>query len=130
ARVFRKPVRRHDDPRFHAGGRPGAVSVGVPFEPGGVDGPGPQQQPHRPATDREAGAAACDQTRDLRFRLIDTAGSEIGVVTHAVADVEIGDTVRLPDGRPVAVVEVYDDEFGREGGVHATLVVDADSDAA
>jgi hypothetical protein len=68
--------------------------------------------------------------RDLSFRLIDTAGSEIGVVTHAVADVEIGDTVRLPDGRPVEVVEVYDDEAGQEGGVHATLVVDDDSDTS
>ena len=42
----------------------------------------------------------------FRFRLIDTAGSEIGVVTHTAADVEIGDTVRLPDGRPVEVLEV------------------------
>ena len=66
----------------------------------------------------------------FRFRVIDTAGSEIGVVTHAVADVEIGDRVRLPDGRPVEVVEVYDDEFGQEGGVHATLVVDDESDTS
>jgi hypothetical protein len=32
--------------------------------------------------------------------------------------------VALPDGTEVEVVEVYDDEDGREGGVAATLVVD------
>jgi len=32
--------------------------------------------------------------------------------------------IRLPDGRAVEVLEVYDDEFGREGGVQATVVVD------
>jgi hypothetical protein len=60
-----------------------------------------------------------------RFRLIDMAGGEIGIVAderHAIAD---GDQVALPDGRLVEVVEVYDDEeHGQEGGVAATLVVD------
>jgi hypothetical protein len=32
--------------------------------------------------------------------------------------------VRTPDGAPVTVLEVYDDEFGREGGAVATLVVE------
>jgi hypothetical protein len=32
--------------------------------------------------------------------------------------------VYLPDGGPATVVEVYDDEHGREGGVQATLVVE------
>ena len=66
----------------------------------------------------------------FRFRLIDISGSEIGVVTHAVAAVDIGDTVCLPDGRPVEVVEVYDDVSGQEGGVTATLVVDDDSETS
>jgi hypothetical protein len=35
-----------------------------------------------------------------------------------------GETVLLPDGRPVEVIEVYDDEFGPRGGVQATVVVD------
>jgi hypothetical protein len=56
--------------------------------------------------------------------VIDLAGSELGTIASAVAEVAAGDTVQRPDGRPVEVVEVYDDEFGREGGVAATLVVD------
>jgi hypothetical protein len=36
-----------------------------------------------------------------------------------------GEIVNLPDGRPVEVVEIYDDEeHGQEGDVAATLVVD------
>lgn len=61
----------------------------------------------------------------FRYRLIDTAGGEIGIVEHEQPEIGEGDMVELPDGTPVAVVEVYDDdEFGREGGVQATLVVD------
>jgi hypothetical protein len=38
----------------------------------------------------------------------------------------MGETVYLPNGQPAEVVEVYDDpEHGQEGGVQATLVVDA-----
>lgn len=60
-----------------------------------------------------------------RFRLIDIAGGEIGIVTDERDSIIDGDTVELPDGRGVAVVEVYDDEeHGKEGGVAATLVVD------
>ena len=59
-----------------------------------------------------------------QFRLIDTAGSELGIVEQDAASVVEGDEVRLPDGRAVEVVEVYDDEHGRDGGVQATLVVD------
>ena len=64
----------------------------------------------------------------FRFRLIDTAGSELGIVESAVAELAVGDTAQMPDGRPVDVVEVYDDEFGQEGGVAATLVVDDGTD--
>lgn len=60
-----------------------------------------------------------------RFRLIDMAGGEIGIVTEERDSINDGDKVALPDGRLVEVVEVYDDEeHGREGGVAATLVVD------
>ena len=65
-------------------------------------------------------------TAEFRFRLIDMAGGEIGIVTHPTPAVAMGETVHLPDGQPVEVVEVYDDEeHGQEGGVQATLVVDA-----
>ena len=61
----------------------------------------------------------------FRFRLIDMAGGEIGIVTCPTPTVAMGDTVHLPGGEPVTVVEVYDDEeHGQEGGVQATLVVD------
>jgi hypothetical protein len=61
----------------------------------------------------------------FRFRLVDTAGSELGVVSYQTPRVAAGETVYLPDGGPASVVEVYDDEeHGREGGVQATLVVD------
>lgn len=60
----------------------------------------------------------------FRLRLIDTAGSVIGIVSWDSETVREGDTVRLPDGRAVEVLEVYDDEFGQEGGVQATVVVD------
>ena len=58
------------------------------------------------------------------FRLIDTAGSEIGLISWATEAVTVGDTVQLPDGRSAEVLDVYDDEYGRDGGVQATLVVD------
>jgi|GEM_PF-2386683 len=62
----------------------------------------------------------------FRFRLIDTTGSELAIVPYAVPRVKEGETVHLPDGRGVTVLEVYDDEeHGQEGGVQATLVVDA-----
>jgi hypothetical protein len=60
----------------------------------------------------------------FRVRLIDTAGSELAIVTYSVPNVREGDTVDLPDGRSVTVLEVYDDEDGQEDGVSATLVVD------
>jgi hypothetical protein len=59
-----------------------------------------------------------------RFRLIDTAGSVIEIVEDSRTTIEEGSTVLLPSGEPIEVLEVYDDEYGREGGVVATLVVD------
>jgi hypothetical protein len=62
----------------------------------------------------------------FRYRLVDTAGSVLAVVPYSVPRVREGETVHLPDGRGVTVLEVYDDEeHGQEGGVQATLVVDA-----
>jgi hypothetical protein len=58
------------------------------------------------------------------YRLIDTAGGEIGIVFDERAVIEEDDLVSHPDGRELQVIEVYDDEDGQEGGVVATLVVD------
>ena len=52
------------------------------------------------------------------------AGSVIGIVSWGSETITEGDVVQLPDGRPVEVIEVYDDEFGQEGGVQATVAVD------
>ena len=62
----------------------------------------------------------------FRFRLIDTAGSELGFATYAVPDMRPGDTVHLPGGRGVKVTEVRWNEDYQEGDVQATLVVDAE----
>ncbi len=61
---------------------------------------------------------------DFRYRLIDTAGSEIGIVSINRSKITEGDTVMLPDGSTGTVVDVYDDEAGQEGGVVATLAVE------
>jgi hypothetical protein len=58
-----------------------------------------------------------------QYRLIDTAGSEIALVSDERSEIVEGEAVALPDGTTAAVLEVYDDEDGREGGVEATLVV-------
>jgi hypothetical protein len=52
------------------------------------------------------------------------AGGEIGIVEDARERIDVDEQVTLPDGATAAVVDVYDDEFGREGGVAATLAVD------
>jgi hypothetical protein len=62
-----------------------------------------------------------------KYRLIDTAGGEIGIVSLDRAGIVEGDTVTLPDSTTGSVVEVYDDEDGQEGGVVATLVVEEES---
>jgi hypothetical protein len=60
----------------------------------------------------------------MRYRLIDTAGGEIGIVDDDRAQIGEDDMVALPDGTVATVIEIYDDEHGQEGGVVATLVVD------
>ena len=60
----------------------------------------------------------------MRYRLIDTAGSEIGIVDDERPEIAEGEVVETPNGSSATVVEVYDDEHGMEGGVAATLVVE------
>jgi hypothetical protein len=56
--------------------------------------------------------------------VIDTSGSEIGLVRDERPELAEDDELTLPDGRVAPVLEVYDDDDGREGGVAATVVVD------
>jgi hypothetical protein len=59
------------------------------------------------------------------YRIIDTAGSELGIVEDPRAAIREGEDVALPEGGTAEVLDVYDDEeHGREGGVNATLVAD------
>ena len=60
----------------------------------------------------------------LRYRLIDTAGGVINIIDDKRELIVEGDLVLLPDGLSGTVVEVYDDEDGKEGDVQATLVVE------
>ena len=60
----------------------------------------------------------------LRYRLIDTAGGVINIIDDKRGLIVEGDLVLLPDGLSGTVVEVYDDEDGKEGDVQATLVVE------
>ncbi len=60
----------------------------------------------------------------FRFRLIDTAGGEISIIIDSRPIIQVGELVKLPDGSTASVVEIYDDENGREGNVEATLVVE------
>ena len=59
-----------------------------------------------------------------RYRLVDTSGSEVGVIADERAQIGEDDTVLTPYGSEAVVVEVYDDETGQEGGVAATLVIE------
>ena len=57
------------------------------------------------------------------YRLIDTAGSELGIVELDDSNVAEDAPIELPEGGPAIIIEIYDDEDGKEGGVEATLVV-------
>ena len=60
-----------------------------------------------------------------RYRIVDSAGSELGIVEDPRDAIELGEMARLPEGGEAEVIDVYDDdEHGREGGVNATLAVD------
>lgn len=62
----------------------------------------------------------------FRYRLIDTAGSEIGIITDSRPLIQTGESVQLPDadGATGTVIEIYDDDDGKEGDVQATLVIE------
>jgi hypothetical protein len=62
--------------------------------------------------------------RVVRYRLIDMAGGEIGIIDDDRESISDSEVVTTPDGARVPVAEIYDDEHGREGDVVATLVVD------
>jgi len=61
----------------------------------------------------------------FNYRLIDTVGSELEIVQDGRAEIAEGELITLADGQEFEVIEVYDDEHGRDGGVVATLVIDA-----
>ncbi len=44
----------------------------------------------------------------FRYRLIDTAGGEIGIIADSRPLIEVGERVETPDGAPGTVVDVYD----------------------
>ena len=60
----------------------------------------------------------------FRYRLIDTAGGEIGIIDDSRPRIEVGERVQLPDGSTGVVVDIYDDEDGKEGNVQATLAIE------
>jgi hypothetical protein len=57
----------------------------------------------------------------FRYRLIDTAGSKLAAIPYAAPRVQEGELVHLPR----CSRSTDDEEQGQEGGVQATLVVDA-----
>jgi hypothetical protein len=79
-------------------------------------------------TSSSAGEAVDRHSRRVSFqyRVIDTAGSEVGLIADERSEISENETVELPDGTKAHVVEVYDDEYGQEGGIVATLVVDVE----
>lgn len=87
--------------------------------------PTPSEQQPETRPDLEADLAdVVAHVAGYRFRVIDRAGSELGISTHGIPSMGVGDTVHLSDGRGVTVLEVYADQNGHESGVRATLVVD------
>ncbi|MBE0684183.1 MAG: hypothetical protein IH589_19945 [Anaerolineales bacterium] len=60
----------------------------------------------------------------FQYRLIDTAGGEIGIISDSRPSIQLGERVQLPDGSSGTVVDIYDDEYGKDGGVQATLAVE------
>ena len=62
--------------------------------------------------------------KTYRFRLIYTDVSEIGIIEDSRSSIPVGESVRLPDGSHDTVLEIYDDEAGKEGDVQATLAVE------
>ena len=65
-----------------------------------------------------------DEETNHRYRIIDTAGSEVAIVSLDDPHLDEDAPLDVPGLGPMIVVEVYDDEDGREGGVAATIVVE------
>ena len=59
-----------------------------------------------------------------QYRLLGTSGSEVALIWDERAEIAEDEDVTLPDGTTALVLDVYDDEHGKEGGVVATLVVE------
>ncbi len=62
--------------------------------------------------------------KTFQYRLIDTAGGEIGIINDSRPLIQLGERVTLPNGSTGTIVDIYDDEDGKEGGVQATLAVE------
>jgi len=60
----------------------------------------------------------------FQYRLIDTAGGEIGIINDSPPVIQLGDRVKLRDGTSGVVVDIHDDEHGKEGNVQATLAAE------
>jgi hypothetical protein len=61
-----------------------------------------------------------------RYRVIDSAGSELGIIEDPRETIGLGELATLPEGGEAEVIDVYDEEEGKEGGVNATLAVDVE----
>ena len=59
-----------------------------------------------------------------QYRLLGTSGSEVALIWDERAEIAEDAEVTLPDGTTAVVLDVYDDEHGKDGGVVATLVVE------
>lgn len=62
--------------------------------------------------------------KTFRYRVIDIAGGEIGIINDSRPMIQVGERVQLPDGSTGTVLDIYDDEDGKEGEVQATLAVE------
>ncbi|WKZ36679.1 MAG: hypothetical protein QY332_01895 [Anaerolineales bacterium] len=62
--------------------------------------------------------------KTFRYRVIDAAGGEIGIINDSRPMIQVGERVQLPDGSTGTVLDIYDDEDGKEGDVQATLAVE------
>ena len=59
-----------------------------------------------------------------RYRLIDTAGSELGFAELDPADVVEDEPVALPDGTAPVLLEIYDADPDETEEIAGTLVLD------
>ena len=55
---------------------------------------------------------------------LEQAVREVALIGNERAEIAEDEEVTLPDGTTAVVLDVYDDEHGKDGGVIATLVVE------